>query len=150
LHPIALGAKNMNANLRVTDFSDASSLLPLAEAGRSQFGLKETESVPTTVCKLDDYQSETGIPMPDLIKLDVQGYELEVLKGATNCLGSTKAVIAEVSFEEFYQGQCLFHEVLGFLGEHDLFLAALAVGTQTGSPLKQTDVLFLRRQRITV
>src|ERR1700722_18660728 len=41
LHRIALGPENTTASLRVTNFSDASSLLPLADAGHSQFGLKE-------------------------------------------------------------------------------------------------------------
>jgi hypothetical protein len=53
-------------------------------------------------------------------------------------------VITEVSFEEIYLEQCLFHEVLGFLAGYGLFIAAFGAETQTGSLLKQADVLFLR------
>lgn len=144
LHQIALGPENTTASLRVTNFSDASSLLPLADASRSQFGLKETVFVPTTVRKLDDYQSEASIPKPDLIKLDVQGYELEVLKGATSCLRSTKAVIAEVSFEQYYHGQCSFDELVSFLAGFGLFIHAFGVNTPTGARVRQTDLLFTR------
>jgi FkbM family methyltransferase len=147
LHKVALGPENTTATLRVTDFSDASSLLPLAEASRSQFGLKEVEQVSSLVRRLDDYRIESGLPLPDLLKLDVQGYELEVLKGAAECLRSVKAVITEVSFSEYYQGQCFFHEVVEFLAGRGLFVTALGVNTPTGSPVNQTDVLFTRPAR---
>ena len=145
LHRLALGAENTTADLRVTDFSDASSLLPLADASHSHFGLKEVEVVPATVRRLDDYRIETGLSVPDLIKLDVQGYELEVLKGSQECLRSVKAVITEVSFINYYKGQCLFHDLVGFLSEFDLFVAAFGINTPTAAIVNQTDVIFLRR-----
>jgi FkbM family methyltransferase len=145
LHRLALGPENTTASLRVTDFSDASSLLPLAEASRLQFGLKEVETVPTTVRRLDDYRQENSLPLPDLIKLDVQGYELEVLKGAPECLRAAKAVITEVSFINYYKGQCLFHDLVNFLAEFDLFVAAFGINTPTAAIVNQTDVIFLRR-----
>ena len=50
-------------------------------------------------------------PEPDLLKLDVQGYELEVLKGAMGALRKTQAVIAELSLFPFQSGMPVFHEV---------------------------------------
>jgi FkbM family methyltransferase len=144
LHRVALGAENGVGSLHVTDFSDASSLLPLAEASNSQFGLTEVNLVPTEVRKLDDFRKEFGLPRPDLIKLDVQGYELEVLKGARECLRTTKAVICEVSFLEYYQGQCSFHRLVAFLADYGLYVNAFGVNTPTGRTVHQTDVLFTR------
>jgi FkbM family methyltransferase len=145
LHRIGLGRENKETVLRVTDFSDASSVLPLAPASRSHFGLSEVEEVPIELCRLDDYRLAQGLPFPDLIKLDVQGYELDVLSGGLACVKFAKAIIAEVSFLEFYQNQCLFADVMQFMTENGFCLHALGVNTPLGNPLLQTDALFIAR-----
>jgi FkbM family methyltransferase len=144
MHPIALGSDNAVETLHVTDFSDASSLLRPTEASRSQFGVQEVEQRSVQVFRLDDYRRDKQIPRPDLIKLDIQGYELEALKGGPECLASAKAVIAEVSFISYYEGQCLFHGLVTYLAEFGLFIRAFGINTPTGRPVGQTDVLFMR------
>jgi Methyltransferase FkbM domain len=130
--------------LHVTNFSDASSLLPLTEAGREQWHLSEVQQVPAELHRLDDYFATKRLPMPNLLKLDVQGCEMEVLKGAPRALGHAKAIIAEVSFREFYKGQCRFDQVVSYLAERGLFVHAIGQRTVWGKPLVQADVLFLR------
>jgi FkbM family methyltransferase len=145
LHPVALGDEDRQGRpMRVTDFTDASSLLPLAAQGARHFGIAEIEQSPVVLHRLDCYRARLGLPAPDLIKLDVQGYELEVLKGAAGTLAGTKAVIAELSFAEFYEGQCLFEEFVGFVAARGFRLKAMAVNTPLGQPLWQTDGLFVR------
>ncbi|HWD58332.1 MAG TPA: FkbM family methyltransferase [Stellaceae bacterium] len=145
LHGVALGNRDQeDRQLHVMDFSDASSLLALAEPGRSHWGIGEIAQVPVKLCRLDDYRQRFDLPKPDLIKLDVQGYELEVLKGAKASLTSVKALIVEVSFAEFYEGQCLFEELVGFVAEQGFRLKAIGVNTPLGRPLAQTDGLFVR------
>ncbi len=51
----------------------------------------------------------------DVIKLDVQGAELDVLHGSTNCLDHALAIDIEVEFCELYKGQPLFDQVFSFL-----------------------------------
>jgi FkbM family methyltransferase len=142
LHGIALGAENKPAVLHVMDFSDASSVLPSAEANRLHFGTVEVEQAPIQLHRLDDYRAAQQLPWPDLIKLDVQGYELEALKGGIDCLKSAKAVLAEVSFVEFYEGQPLFDDVVRFMADMGFRLHAVSATTPVGKPLLQTDVLF--------
>ena len=144
LHRVALGANNAVAELRVTDFSDASSLLPLLATGRAEFGVQEVEQVRVEMRRLDDYRAEHELPFPDLIKLDVQGYELQVLSGAEDCLQHARAVVVEVSFIRYYEKQCLFHDIVAHLAKFGLLIAALGDHTPAGRLLKQTDVLFLK------
>lgn len=60
--------------------------------------------------------NESAAPYGELLKLDVQGAELEVLQGAERVLSErTVAVIAEVSFCELYENQPLFGDVASFL-----------------------------------
>ena len=49
---------------------------------------------------------------PDLIKLDVQGYELEILKGAEENLEQIQAIVAELAVLELYQDVPLLSEVV--------------------------------------
>ena len=68
----------------------ASSLLP---PERSEYFPDEVD-VPSV--SLDDYRLEQGLPAPELIKLDTQGSELRILKGAAQLLEKVEAIIAEV------------------------------------------------------
>jgi len=61
-------------------------------------------------------------------------------------LDAALTVLAEVSFREFYERQCLFHEILEFLWRHDFALVALGHGTAIGRRLLQGDALFLKRE----
>jgi FkbM family methyltransferase len=55
------------------------------------------EQIPCQVRPLDAIVAEQGISVIDLLKIDVEGFEFEVLKGATNMLDFTRAIIVEVS-----------------------------------------------------
>jgi FkbM family methyltransferase len=147
LHPVALGSENTATLFHVNDASSSSSVLPLADACRMHFGLREVERVPIRLHCLDDYRTAHQISLPDLIKLDVQGYELEALKGGSQCLRSAKAVLMEVSFVELYYGQPLFADVVRFMADHGFRLHALSIATPVGKSLLQTDVLFLPANR---
>ena len=59
----------------------------------------------------------TPLARPSLLKIDVQGFELEVLKGATGLLPEIDAVSVEASDVELYEGQALLGEIERFLDE---------------------------------
>jgi FkbM family methyltransferase len=65
--------------------------------------------------RLDDVKETIGA---DFLKLDVQGAELDVLRGATTMLESVVAAQIEVEFVPIYRGQPLFAEVDQFLRRH--------------------------------
>lgn len=64
---------------------------------------------------LDSVIKEKGFPLPDLIKMDVQGAELEVLKGASNCLENAIDLILELQNVEYNKGAPLKDEVIDYL-----------------------------------
>jgi FkbM family methyltransferase len=144
LHKVALGSEASVSNLHVTSFSDASSLLEIADATVEHFNIIEERQESVTVVPLDEYVVNQKLPLPDLIKLDIQGYELEALRGSEECLKNARYVISEVSFVEFYRGQALFPEIVEFLNKRGFNVYALGVNTPLGQKLYQTDVLFVR------
>ena len=64
---------------------------------------------------LDTAVREGKFPLPDLIKMDVQGAELDVLKGATETLKSCKDLILELQKVEYNKGAPLREEVISYL-----------------------------------
>ena len=145
LHKLALGAEASILNMQVASFSDASSLLEIAKITYDTFGIVKSREEAVQVVRLDDYIAQNKMSMPDLIKLDIQGYELEALKGAEKCLKSARYLIIEVSFIEFYTAQPLFHDIINFLSQRNFYLWAMGTNTPLGETLSQTDVLFIRK-----
>jgi FkbM family methyltransferase len=143
VHCVAAGNKNATATMIVTELSDSSSLLRVAQGGKAIFGIREKTEEIVEVVTLDSFVERNGLPLPDLMKIDVQGYELAVLEGAASCLASASAILVEVSFVELYEGQPLFRDIVCYLGDRGFLLHAFPVTLAGGRPLIQTDALFL-------
>ena len=82
----------------------------LRDSGNS--GAQSTAMEMTT---LDAVTRRMHFERPDFLKLDVQGYELEVLKGAEQSLDSVEAVMMEVNLIAVYEGSPLVHEVVAYM-----------------------------------
>jgi FkbM family methyltransferase len=145
LHEVALGSVSGKQVMHVTSLSDASSLLEVGLEMEQRFNVSEASQEQVAVERLDHYIDKNKVPFPDLIKLDVQGYEMEVLRGGERCLDHARAVISEVSFVEFYPKQCFFEDLVTFFSNRGFRLHAFGVGTSVGKQIAQTDVLFLRK-----
>jgi FkbM family methyltransferase len=94
---------------------------------------------------LDDLITESSwAAQPDMIKLDVQGHELDVLIGARKALKEAKLVLAEVSFQRIYESQPLAEEVICFM--RDQGFRVLDICTYAQRPLDgilcQAELLF--------
>jgi FkbM family methyltransferase len=100
------------------------------------------------VIKLDQWvQAQGGIP-PYLIKVDVQGAELDVLKGGQATLAHADVVILEVSLFRFFQHGPVFHEVLEYMKARG-FVPYDFLGPQyrpIDDALSQIDVVFVKEE----
>lgn len=145
LHGVALGVSSGQTELHVSARDDSSSLLPIGSQQVNMFpGTHETGTITVRVERLEKYLDDT-IVRPCLLKLDVQGMELEVLRGAGPKLAHVDEVFVEVSFIELYTGQALAGDVIGYLAEHGLRLVDVhsVVRDSQGAAL-QADLLFRR------
>jgi len=104
------------------------------------------ETVQKTTSSLDRLLAAGAHPVANFLKLDVQGYELEVLKGAPETLAQVEAVLMETSLVPINAGCPSFAEVIAFMGGagFQLFDFCSQVRRNDGV-LWQTDLLFLRK-----
>lgn len=108
---------------------------------------EETEEIEIRV--LDKIYAEDYLPYPDVIKLDVQGFELNVLKGARQVLSKAKYLVIELSYEEFYSGQPKLGEIIRFLEENNYSMVAHGHewrATDNPNHILQTDGIFVNRR----
>jgi len=85
------------------------------------------------------------IQPPAFLKLDVQGFELEALRGCEDLLDRFACVYAECSFVEMYAGQALADEVIAWLRDRGFRLRGVHnMVYDRGGRAIQADFLFTR------
>ena len=118
LHQVAIGPAETTALMNVSKREDSSSLLPITSRQTENFPGTEKVGVETVrVVTLSSVLESDAIRAPALLKLDVQGYELEALRGCADMLHLFDRIYAELSFVEFYEGQALADKVIDFLSK---------------------------------
>lgn len=124
--PFALGAADGEATLHLTADPQSSSLYPpdptalrlYPELWRHE--PRGTETILTTT--IDSWAERSGVGGIDALKIDVQGAELDVLRGAEQSLDSVRIIECEVEFQELYEGQPVFTDVDRFLRDRGFTL----------------------------
>lgn len=80
---------------------------------------------------------------PILLKLDVQGYEKEVLKGASEFIKRVDYLLFEASFVSMYEGEPLFEEMHDFVRGLGFRLVGPVGSLQTDKEqIVQMDMLY--------
>lgn len=168
IHPVALGAERGVATLHITALPNMSSLLAphpdLARYAKKGAHTRATATEPLALESLDALAATDGFDA-HVLKIDTQGSELDVLKGAVATLDrSVLAAEVEISFFQRYQDQPLFADVEGFMNAHGFELIELqrlkryraknpfAIGNiglgagQRAGRIAYGDAIFLRRE----
>ncbi|MBL7998664.1 MAG: FkbM family methyltransferase [Candidatus Kapabacteria bacterium] len=143
----ALGEKKETAVVHVSNNSQSSSLLDMTSAhhdadSTSMFISDETINV---VPLDDEFANITSGAKRIFLKLDVQGMEMSVMRGAENSLKHIPLVQAELSFVELYKGESLFLDFVLYMQERGFRIILLEQGFsdhRTGYAL-QCDLMFL-------
>ncbi|MGI8677596.1 MAG: FkbM family methyltransferase [Jatrophihabitans sp.] len=146
-----VGADVGSLTMNVSANSVSSSVLPMLDRHTNaapQSAYVATEDVSgTTVDEL--VKRHDLAPESTLLKIDVQGYELPVLRGAADTIDRFAAVRTEMSLVALYDGQALLPDLLAELDGHGFELWTLERGfvEPTTGRLLQVDGVFFRRSR---
>jgi FkbM family methyltransferase len=148
LHNCALGPQRGEVQMHVSASDDASSLLPISKAQSDNFpGTQAVAMQIVAVGPMSDFIQASDMGLHNLLKIDVQGFELEVLKSADTLLSSFEWIYAECSYVALYEGQALAQEIIAFLAERGFALTGQfnPCHARSGGQLLQADLLFERR-----
>jgi FkbM family methyltransferase len=123
------------------DRTDMSSLL---EPGSDCWG-EITRTYSVDVSTVDEYCAKTGIERIDILKIDTQGSELDVIKGAQAMMrkGAIHLIYLEIIFSEMYKGLPRLDEVYGFLADRGYTLVAFYDFWYQRERAAWTDALFI-------
>jgi FkbM family methyltransferase len=120
IFPNFIGESNTKFNFNIYKLPAQSSVYKPAERfkrvfGGPSFGIKETFEVSSKT--LDEVLIENKAELPDMLKLDTQGNELNIIMNSPESLKKAVLIETEVEFMEIYEGQYLYHDVAKFM--HD-------------------------------
>jgi FkbM family methyltransferase len=143
IHACALGSAPGEGRMHLATRTDSSSLLALGARQKAILGMEECGELRVPIKRLDACLT-TPLPRPVLLKIDVQGFELEVLKGSTGLFPQIDVIYVEASYVEFYEGQALHEEIERFLSDAGFILdGPFNTHLHQGEPV-QAEFLFRR------
>jgi FkbM family methyltransferase len=148
---IAIGPEKRESVMNISHSDDSSSLLKISDLQNSLFP-DTYKSGSEVICEdtLESVLGRNNIIEPSLLKIDVQGYEMEVLKGSLFCLDKFTHIYCECSYLSLYEGQPLASDIVKFMVEHNFDLDGIynTCHTSQGEAI-QSDFLFKRASKVT-
>ena len=136
---LAAGEEAKDQYVNMTPDCDGSSLLEYYGGSRSPSRrLVRVETV-------DALLSSKQIKPPELVKIDVQGYEMKVLRGGLRMFDTAEVFIVETSLFKFMPECPRVHEIVSFMAEKSFFLFDLAgfLRRPYENDLAQIDLVFV-------
>jgi FkbM family methyltransferase len=145
----ALGAASGVTQIHIAGNLASSSVLPMNDAHRnaapiSKYTGVESVRIETLDAVAGPYLQSSRKPF---LKIDTQGYELEVLRGAEQTLNQICGLLLEMSLVELYDGQVLWLDLMQWLKDRGFELWMVNQGFVEPNNLRtlQVDGIFLRR-----
>lgn len=146
-HNVALGSSTTLKEFLITTRMDSSSFLKIVSDKNKSKNYDIVENRNIQINTLDNLLINEKISHPVLIKIDVQGYELEVLRGANNLLKKTDYLLLEVSKNEMYQNQPIEKVIVEYLKNLNFdILKSNNWSKIQNTNFYQRDIIFYKKQ----
>lgn len=146
---IALGDKDGEETINISKASGSSSLLEMLPSHAKH--APQTDYIATekiSIKKLDSiYDQYINSQKSVYVKIDVQGFEKNVIEGALNSLSKIKLIQMEVSIIPLYKGETLLADMINYMDQKGFVVYNLIPGFNNfnSGQLLQTDVIFARK-----
>ena len=151
--PVALGAESGEVTMHLTlDQDDSSSMLKITENCVKTYPVTGRQA--TAVVKqstLDEFMTSPemkgGVAPELLIKVDVQGYEPNVIRGGAATFGRARAAILEVCIDDLYEGQASFKQIFSLMdGMGFVYKGNLEQGRAADGHVTYFDAVFIKER----
>jgi FkbM family methyltransferase len=148
VHRRALSSESGQATLFVCASPLTNSLRKSTTSGLRYFSelVADRGAIDVQTVKLADFAKTSTVKAIDILKLDLQGAELEAIIGLGSLIESVKLIHAEVQFVELYEGTPLFSDVESYLRKRGLIFYQLygLVRSPKDGRLLYGDATFVR------
>jgi FkbM family methyltransferase len=149
VYNLGLGADESELLINVSENFVSSSLLKVgAQSLAAEPTTRTTHQEKVRITTIDKFFSgQKKLQGETLLKLDIQGYEMEALRGSLQTLPQVKMVQVELSFVQVYENGPLFPEISSFMEARGFELYNLMPvfhDHKTGRML-QGDGVFVRK-----
>ena len=144
LYKHALGSKKSRQIINISAKDDSSSIFDITINQTNYFkGTEKKGELEIKIAPLSSCLNSNMLIKKTLLKIDVQGFELEVLKGSKKLFKNIDYIYCECSYIEFYASQPLVNDIINFLHQEKFNLIGIhnQVYSNQGKHL-QADFLF--------
>jgi len=138
------GLSSSDSEARLYSNAEGSGLASMHKRRLAHFGIAFDQSEPVTMTTVDGFSDEQSIGRIDFLKIDVEGHELEVLKGAEKRLAADR-----ISAIQFEFGGCnidsrtFFQDFYYLLSERYYLCRILQEGLYRIDQYRETDEVFV-------
>lgn len=140
----AVGSEITSTYINVSNYLTASSLLEMNSENESY--KEQLHSIGKQLIDVTTLDAEIPENTPVLIlKMDVQGFELEVLKGASETLKNTKVIVLEINNHDGYKGSPTYFEIDDFLRNKNFELYDLLASNRVQNKLQDWDAIYVNK-----
>ena len=145
-----LGSSEKKSNINISGMRQSSSILDISKIHTDLYpDSVNVDKEEIDIFPLDNFYNKIiNMEKNILLKIDTQGYELEILKGAEQTLKYIEAIYAEVSLVELYKNQPLFDEIFKYIKKSGFSVWSVdrAVGNNLTGQTYQLDIFFIKNQ----
>ena len=141
-YPVGAGDKEGSFQFTIVDRDDSCSFRYSREEAKAA-GFKQVE-IP--VVTLNGLLSNSELPIPDIIKIDAEGLDIEVLKGASNFFGKTEIFMVEAGVvNKLFDNS--FLKLINFMDENNYRLFEITDLNRPFSPsvLWLVELVFVKK-----
>lgn len=147
LNNCAAGNENSTATINVANRITSSSLLPLSADPESEIfnekNLGQSRREEIRIVRPDDFLADTPGHF-GIMKIDVQGFEMNVLLGSEKILERTSIVLLEANNHEGYRGSAKYFEIDSFMRDHGFALYDILPSIYDKGKLKEWDIIYFK------
>ena len=143
-----LGSKNDFKKLNNWTFENSmNSFLKLSDFGQKHLDVNNSliDEVTVEIKTLDSLYKTNSLNKNILLKIDVQGFELEVLKGSKELLSKISIVEIEAPILNLYEGSTNITELILFLESQDFIISSISTERFYNFSASDSDLLFIRK-----